>query len=74
MNVLPKYKQRLRLELYEQGMLDYEIAEYMGVTRRAITYWRESLKLPPNGRPGRRRIPPISCEESRFYGKTKRTI
>ena len=55
MNILPKYEQRMRLELYEQGWADREIARYMGVSTRAICYWRESCKLKPNGRAGRKK-------------------
>ena len=55
MNVLQPYEQRMRLDLYEQGWNDREIARYMGVSTRAICYWRESLKLKPNGRAGRKK-------------------
>lgn len=55
MNILPSYEQRMRLDLYEQGWTDREIAKYMGVSTRAICYWRETCKLPPNGRAGRRK-------------------
>ena len=55
MNILPKYEQRMRLDLYEQGWTDREIARYMGVTTRAICYWRESNKLRPNGKSGRKK-------------------
>ena len=55
MNVLPSYENRLRMELYEQGYTDREIAWYMGVSTRAVCYWRESNKLKPNGRAGRKK-------------------
>ena len=55
MNILPSYEQRMRMELYEQGLTDSQIAMLMGVSTRAICYWRESLKLKPNGRAGRKK-------------------
>ena len=56
MNILPSYKQRMRLDLYEQGLTDSEIARVMHVSTRAICYWRESLNLKPNGRAGRKKV------------------
>lgn len=56
MNVLRPYEQRIRMDLYEQGLNDREIARYMGVSTRAICYWRESCELPPNGKAGRKKI------------------
>lgn len=55
MNILPSYEQRMRLDLYEQGLTDSQIATVMHVSTRAICYWRESCKLPPNGRAGRKK-------------------
>ena len=55
MNVLPSYEQRIRLELYEQGLTDSQIAKLMYVSTRAICYWRESLGLKPNGKAGRKK-------------------
>lgn len=56
MNLLPPYKQRMRMDLYEQGLTDSEIARVMHVSTRAICYWRESLDLKPNGRAGRKKV------------------
>ena len=55
MNVLPNYEQRMRMDLYEQGLTDSQIARVMCVSTRAICYWRESLGLKPNGRAGRKK-------------------
>ena len=55
MNELRPYEHRMRMDLYEQGMTDREIAWYMGVSTRAVCYWRESNKLKPNGRAGRKK-------------------
>lgn len=60
MNVLPSYKQRMRMDLYEQGLTDSEIARVMHVSTRAICYWRESCGLKPNGRAGRKRSNGVS--------------
>ena len=66
MNVLPSYENRLRMELYEQGYTDREIAWYMGVSTRAVCYWRESNKLKPNGRSGRKKKNENTREEGRW--------
>ena len=55
MNILPSYEERMRLDLYEQGMADKEIAGLMGVSTRAICYWRRDRKLKPNGRAGKKK-------------------
>lgn len=70
MNVLPTYEQRMRLDLYEQGWTDSQIARYMGVSTRAICYWRESMKLKPNGRAGRKKVyvTKNGIEEMDWYG------
>ena len=39
-----------RLALYEQGFLDYQIAEKVGVSQVAITRWRNKRGLTPHGR------------------------
>ena len=55
MNVLPSYENRLRMELYEQGYTDREIAWYMVVSTGGVCYWGESNKLKPNGKAGRKK-------------------
>ena len=66
MNVLPSYENRLRMELHEQGYTDREIAWYMGVSTRAVCYWRESNKLQPNGSAGRKKKNENTREEGRW--------
>lgn len=39
-------KENIRRNLYEQGLLDKEIAERTGVTRAAIWRWRRDRNLP----------------------------
>jgi hypothetical protein len=39
----------IRYQLYNQGLIDEEIAEKVGVTPSAITQWRHTNKLPANG-------------------------
>ncbi len=39
----------IRYQLYNQGLIDKEIAEKAGVTPSAITQWRHTNKLPANG-------------------------
>ena len=67
MNVLPPYKQRMRMDLYEQGLTDREIAGVMHVSTRAICYWRESLGLKPNGRSGRKKSN-AGIKNDNFFG------
>lgn len=65
MNFLQPYKHRMRMELYELGMTDREIAEVEHVSTRAICYWRESHKLKPNGTAGRKKV---GVEPSKEWG------
>jgi len=38
-----------KLELYEQGLIDREIADRAGLTIGSIWQWRQKNNLPPNG-------------------------
>ena len=48
MNRLPEQEHRRRLELYNQGLIDREIAARVFVTPEAITAWRRVHRLPPH--------------------------
>lgn len=39
-----------RMELYQQGLTDPEIAGEMGISKGAIAHWRKALGLPSNYR------------------------
>ena len=39
----------IRYHLYNQGLIDKEIAERVGVNYRSIAFWRQQRKLPTNG-------------------------
>jgi|GEM_PF-4699608 len=50
-------QEKCRLELYQQGLSDKEIAERLGDTYIAIGQWRFSRSLPSNGRQYQRLSP-----------------
>jgi hypothetical protein len=47
-----------RMELYQQGLNDCEIARVEGKTRHCITNWRKRYNLPPNALRGRPKAKP----------------
>jgi len=47
-HTITKEEHELRLSLYNQGLLDGEIAKAVGLSTPAIWYWRKKNNLPPN--------------------------
>lgn len=45
---ISEQEEKQRLELYNQGLVDREIAERLGMTKSGISNWRESRRLPAN--------------------------
>lgn len=53
MNKLPEDEERRRLDMWESGMTDAQIAEECCVCRETIYQWRRSRKLCNNSEGGR---------------------
>ena len=52
MSPLTEAENRLRLDLYQQGKDDTEIANILGLTPGSIWYWRKARGLPLNNKNG----------------------
>lgn len=59
-------KEKKRLELYNQGLNDVEIATQLGLTHEAIFAWRKSRDLLPNGRTDSRRLVLVNEDKIRL--------
>ena len=62
--LLPE-EQKKRLSLYNQGLMDREIAERVHVTPNTITSWRKTYGIPAHNK--RRITPEIAEEMLRMY-------
>ena len=62
--LLPE-EQKKRLSLYNQGLMDREIAERVHVTPNTITSWRKTYGIPAHNK--RRITPEIAEEMQRMY-------
>ena len=67
----------IRYQLYNQGLIDREIAEKVGVNNSTIAEWRKQRNLPANGGgkgpgerisiPMERALTPDQCEDVRRF-------
>lgn len=75
--MLTQEENAIRYQLYNQGLIDKEIAEKVGVKYSSIAEWRKQRNIPANGGgkgPGERisipmekALTPKQCEEMRLF-------
>jgi len=63
-----------RMELYEQGLKDAEIAKAVGVTQGAITCWRKQRGLMANQKRNKKSVRPGYPYQFKYTGKPMESI
>lgn len=70
-------EEQIRLNLYNQGLNDKEIAQKVGIKGNGISHWRYSRNLPaindvcdqgrPGGTPMEVALSPVQCEDMKRF-------
>ena len=63
-----------RMELYQQGLKDAEIAKAVGVTQGAITCWRKYKGLIANRKRERKSVRPGNLYQFKYAGKSMESV
>ena len=63
-----------RMELYQQGLKDAEIAKAVGVTQGAITSWRKYRGLPSHQKRDKKSVRPGYPYQFKYTGKPMESV
>jgi len=71
---MPKVISDNRMELYQQGLKDADIAKAVGVGQSTITYWRKTRGLPAHQKRKKKSVRPGYPYQFKYAGKPMETV